>query len=398
MQYVGSPQTTFRFGSTPTRSMSISSLASMAESAEEAEDGDHGETAAHYFSRRFSVGSFHQRRRSGSVQSLSSMDGARAGSVGNNLSLLGSSAEGHHGARPRAGPRAIRARRDAREPRPAALQPERLAVAHVVQPHVAASPPQPPARHQPVERRSSLGRAGCSPETRVVGFGEGSTTTTPPIGAIEEAETARAQRAYLGASDDDDDDDDGDGAAPGDGEEEGAGRSGAGRGGAGGRRRRRGDGLGEGRRRVRDGVGLFPAAEREIRGRLGVLLHCVSFTSALIIAAPLPLAASRGPPRVRSRLDGAIFGAFAVGTVVSTKAFNSFTNADGGRAALMIVGLFLQGAAGMLFGVAGELGFSNPAACCACFRVQSRGGVGVRRRTSRCTPRSTGAWDPTRRG
>ena len=100
MQYVGSPQTTFRFGSTPTRSMSISSLASMAESAEEPEDGDHGETAAHYFSRRFSVGSFHQRRRSGSVQSLSSMDGARAGSVGNNLSVLGSSAEGYHRARP----------------------------------------------------------------------------------------------------------------------------------------------------------------------------------------------------------------------------------------------------------------------------------------------------------
>ena len=37
MQYVGSPQTTFRFGSTPTRSMSISSLASMVESGEDPE-------------------------------------------------------------------------------------------------------------------------------------------------------------------------------------------------------------------------------------------------------------------------------------------------------------------------------------------------------------------------
>ena len=62
MQYVGSPQTTFRFGSTPTRSMSISSLASMVESGEDPEDGDGDETAAHFFSRRFSVSSLREAR------------------------------------------------------------------------------------------------------------------------------------------------------------------------------------------------------------------------------------------------------------------------------------------------------------------------------------------------
>ena len=218
MQYVGSPQTTFRFGSTPTRSMSISSLASMAESAEEPEDGDHGETAAHYFSRRFSVGSFHQRRRSGSVQSLSSMDGARAGSVGNNLSILGSSAEGHHRARPPRPGRAQSAR--------GGMLSESLGRQHssrsVSQSPTSSNPTSPHhsnvnilhAGHAraPFERRSSLGRAGYSPETRVVGFGEGSTTTTSPGRSLyaEEAETTRAQRAYLGASDDGDGVGDGD--------------------------------------------------------------------------------------------------------------------------------------------------------------------------------------------
>ena len=124
---------------------------------------------------------------------------------------------------------------------------------------------------------------------------------------------------------------------------------------------------------------FFPQPSVKSAGVLVSLLHCVSFTSALIIAAPLPLL-----PRAVDHLGygpgwtGAIFGAFAVGTVVSTKAFNSFTNADGGRAALMIVGLFLQGAAGMLFGVAGELGFSNPASVlCMFFACRAAVGVGV---------------------
>lgn len=390
MQYVGSPQTTFRFGSTPTRSMSISSLASMAESVEEAEDGDHGETAAHYFSRRFSVGSFHQRRRSGSVQSLSSMDGARAGSVGNNPSLLGSSAEGHHRVRPPRPGRAQSAR--------GGMLSESLGRQHssrsVSQSPTSSNPTSPhrsalnlPHVAQPVERRSSLGRAGCSPETRVVGFGEGSTTTISPrsAAAIEEAEATRAQRAYLGASDDDDDDVTGDGDGGGDrARGKGAGRSGTGgRGGdAGGDDDDRAEAMDSPARdddAYETASDFFPQPSVKSAGVLVSLLHCVSFTSALIIAAPLPLL-----PRAVDHLGygpgwtGAIFGAFAVGTVVSTKAFNSFTNADGGRAALMIVGLFLQGAAGMLFGVAGELGFSNPASVlCMFFACRAAVGVGV---------------------
>ena len=124
---------------------------------------------------------------------------------------------------------------------------------------------------------------------------------------------------------------------------------------------------------------FFPQPSVKSAGALVSLLHCVSFTSALIIAAPLPLL-----PRAVDHLGygpgwtGAIFGAFAVGTVAATKAFNSFTNADGGRAALMIVGLFLQGAAGMLFGVAGELGFSDPAdVLCMFFACRAAVGVGV---------------------
>ena len=107
---------------------------------------------------------------------------------------------------------------------------------------------------------------------------------------------------------------------------------------------------------------FFPRSSNKSAKSLVLLLHCVSFTSALIIAAPLPLL-----PQAVSHLryspvwTGLVFGAFAIGTVGATKAFNSFTDADGGRAALMIVGLFLQGAGGMLFGVAGELGFTNGA-------------------------------------
>ena len=107
---------------------------------------------------------------------------------------------------------------------------------------------------------------------------------------------------------------------------------------------------------------FFPRSSNKSAKSLVLLLHCVSFTSALIIAAPLPLL-----PQAVSHLGyspvwtGLVFGAFAIGTVGATKAFNSFTDADGGRAALMIVGLFLQGAGGMLFGVAGELGFTNGA-------------------------------------
>ena len=393
MQYVGSPQTTFRFGSTPTRSMSISSLASMAESAEEPEDGDHGETAAHYFSRRFSVGSFHQRRRSGSVQSISSMDGARAGSVGNNLSILGSSAEGHHRARPPRPGRAQSARggmlseslgrqhssRSVSQS-PTSSNPTSPHHSNVNLTHAAGHP-----RAAPFERRSSLGRAQLySPETRVVGFGEGSTIITSPGRSLnaEEAETTRAQRAYLGASDDGDGDGDGDGdeeSAPG---SHGGGGRGKGRG---------GDDVNSVNSEAEatdspmnddayeTASDFFPQPSVKSAGALVSLLHCVSFTSALIIAAPLPLL-----PRAVDHLGygpgwtGAIFGAFAVGTVAATKAFNSFTNADGGRAALMIVGLFLQGAAGMLFGVAGELGFSDPAdVLCMFFACRALVGVGV---------------------
>ena len=396
MQYVGSPQTTFRFGSTPTRSMSISSLASMAESAEEPEDGDHGETAAHYFSRRFSVGSFHQRRRSGSVQSLSSMDGARAGSVGNNLSVLGSSAEGYHRARPPRPGRAQSARggmlseslgrqhssRSVSQS-PTSSNPTSPHHSNVNLTHAAGHP-----RAAPFERRSSLGRAQLySPETRVVGFGEGSTIITSPGRSLnaEEAETTRAQRAYLGASDDGDGDGDGDEkSAPGDGgggKGKGA-RSGMGRGGD--DVNAAADDAAATDSPMNDDAyetasDFFPQPSVKSAGALVSLLHCVSFTSALIIAAPLPLL-----PRAVDHLGygpgwtGAIFGAFAVGTVAATKAFNSFTNADGGRAALMIVGLFLQGAAGMLFGVAGELGFSDPAdVLCMFFACRALVGVGV---------------------
>ena len=392
MQYVGSPQTTFRFGSTPTRSMSISSLASMAESAEEPEDGDHGETAAHYFSRRFSVGSFHQRRRSGSVQSLSSMDGARAGSVGNNLSVLGSSAEGYHRARPPRPGRAQSAR--------GGMLSESLGRQHssrsVSQSPTSSNPTSPHHSNvnlphanarAPLERRSSLGRAGYTagagywPETRVVGFGEGSTTTTSPRSLLsaEEAEATRAQRAYLGASDDGDGDEK---SAPGDGgggKGKGA-RSGMGRGGD--DVNADDDDAAATDSPMNDDAyetasDFFPQPSVKSAGVLVSLLHCVSFTSALIIAAPLPLL-----PRAVDHLGyspgwtGAVFGAFAVGTVAATKAFNSFTNADGGRAALMIVGLFLQGAAGMLFGVAGELGFSDPASV-LCMFIACRAAVGV---------------------
>lgn len=232
-----------------------------------------------------------------------------------------------------------------------------------------------------------MGRAGCSPETRVVGFGEGSTTTISPrsAAAIEEAEATRAQRAYLGASDDDDDDVTGDGDGGGDrARGKGAGRSGTGgRGGdAGGDDDDRAEAMDSPARdddAYETASDFFPQPSVKSAGVLVSLLHCVSFTSALIIAAPLPLL-----PRAVDHLGygpgwtGAIFGAFAVGTVVSTKAFNSFTNADGGRAALMIVGLFLQGAAGMLFGVAGELGFSNPASVlCMFFACRAAVGVGV---------------------
>ncbi len=230
--------------------------------------------------------------------------------------------------------------------------------------------------------------AGYSPETRVVGFGEEWTTTTSPrsLSSAEEAEATRARRAYLGAYGDEK-------SAPGDGD--GDEKSAPGDGGGG-----RGEGARSGMGRGGDdddddddaapdspmsddayetASDFFPQPSVKSTGVLVSLLHCVSFTSALIIAAPLPLL-----PRAVDHLGyspgwtGAVFGAFAVGTVAATKAFNSFTNADGGRAALMIVGLFLQGAAGMLFGVAGELGFSDPASVlCMFFACRAAVGVGV---------------------
>ena len=354
MQYVGSPQTTFRFGSTPTRSMSISSLASMVESGEDPEDGDGDETAAHFFSRRFSVSSLREARvrRTGSMRSLTSSINDNTGSVGN-LAQLGSSVEAIHSNRP---PRHGRAQ-SARGGMLAESLGRQLSSRSVSQSPTSnpASPHNPGSHHQPGtgaqgnERRSSLGGSqggGHSPKTRVVGFGEGATTTTSPETKMnandshhqlrEEAFRDRLAVARQRAPDD-----------------EGG-----------------GDGDGEGADLGADldddayetASDFFPRSSNKSAKSLVLLLHCVSFTSALIIAAPLPLL-----PQAVSHLryspvwTGLVFGAFAIGTVGATKAFNSFTDADGGRAALMIVGLFLQGAGGMLFGVAGELGFTNGA-------------------------------------
>ena len=314
MQYVGSPQTTFRFGSTPTRAMSISSLASMVESGEDPEDGDGDETAAHFFSRRFSVGSFHQAsrvRRTGSMRSLTSSINDNTGSVGN-LAQLGSSVDAIHSNRP---PRHGRAQ-SARGGMLAESLGRQLSSRSVSQsptsnpasPHNPGSHRQPGAGAQGSERRSSLGGSqggGHSPKTRVVGFGEGATTTTSPETKMNanDSHQEEAFRDRLAVARQRAPDDEGDGDSLG------------------------GEGADLGADLDDDAYetasDFFPRSSNKSAKSLVLLLHCVSFTSALIIAAPLPLL-----PQAVSHLGyspvwtGLVFGAFAIGTVGATKAFN----------------------------------------------------------------------------
>eukprot|EP00740_Mantoniella_antarctica_P014575 CAMPEP_0181388450 /NCGR_PEP_ID=MMETSP1106-20121128/24316_1 /TAXON_ID=81844 /ORGANISM="Mantoniella antarctica, Strain SL-175" /LENGTH=350 /DNA_ID=CAMNT_0023509011 /DNA_START=279 /DNA_END=1329 /DNA_ORIENTATION=- len=93
-----------------------------------------------------------------------------------------------------------------------------------------------------------------------------------------------------------------------------------------------------------------PELEKEYRQRESVLVALllgVSFTSAFLIAAPMPILPQKlaeygyGP-----MWNGVVFSAFALSVVCSSHFFNRFSGIDNGRTALMVVGLFLQGAGG----------------------------------------------------
>ena len=54
--------------------------------------------------------------------------------------------------------------------------------------------------------------------------------------------------------------------------------------------------------------------------------------------------------------NGVVFSSFALSVVCASHFFNRFCGVDNGRAALMIVGLFLQGAGGLAFGTVPQFG------------------------------------------
>ena len=110
------------------------------------------------------------------------------------------------------------------------------------------------------------------------------------------------------------------------------------------------------------------------------LLLGVSFCSAALIAAPVPtLPGVLMAYGYDATYAGVAFGSFALAAVFASHAFNAVGAAEveNGRVALMVVGLFLQGAGGLSFGVVPQFGFRASTVFALFVACRALTGVGV---------------------